>query len=114
MNLYNDLINLVLNLKIEEGLVDINNTKFSWSDNVDFQISDSLLYVKDNNLVLDGNILINVYDVNEFYKFFQTPRNYRKEIKKIRFNFVYNFDQKISNLNNIEIDGLIINKLIRY
>ena len=63
------------------------------------------LYSKDNNLVLDGNILINVYDVNEFYKFFQTPRNYRKEIKEIRFNFVYNFDQKISNLNNIEIDG---------
>jgi hypothetical protein len=61
--------------------------------------------VKDNNLVLDGNILVNVYDVNEIYKFFQTPRNYRKEIKEIKFNFVYNFDQKISNLNYIEIDG---------
>jgi hypothetical protein len=84
---YNDLINLVLNLKIEEGLVDINNTKFSWSNNVEFQISDSLLYVKNNNLTLDGNILINIYDFNEVYKFFQTPRNYRKEIKKIKFNF---------------------------
>ena len=102
---YNDLNNLVLNFKIEEGLVDINKSKFSWLDYVDFKISDSLLYSKDNNLVLDGNILINVYDVNEFYKFFQTPRNYRKEIKEIRFNFVYNFDQKISNLKNIEIDG---------
>mgnify|MGYP001341190092 CR=1 FL=1 len=70
-----------------------------------FPIDSALRYSKDNNLVLDGNILINVYDVNEFYKFFQTPRNYRKEIKEIRFNFVYNFDQKISNLNNIEIDG---------
>ena len=61
--------------------------------------------MKDNNLLLDGNILVNINDVNEIYKFFQTPRNYRKEIKKIRFNFIYNFDQKISNLNNIEIDG---------
>ena len=102
---YNDLNNLVLNFKIEDGLVDINKSKFSWLDYVDFQISDSLLYIKDNNLVLDGNILVNVNDVNEIYKFFQTPRNYRKEIKKIKFNFVYNFDQKISNLNNIEIDG---------
>ena len=102
---YNDLNNLILNFKIKEGLVDINKSKFSWLDYVDFQISDSLIYTKDNNLVLDGNILINVYDVNEFYKFFQTPRNYRKEIKEIRFNFVYNFDQKISNLSNIEIDG---------
>jgi hypothetical protein len=102
---YNDLNNFILNFKIKEGLVDINKSKFKWLDYVDFQISDSLLYTKDNNLVLDGNILIYVYDVNEFYKFFQTPRNYRKEIKEIRFNFVYNFDQKISNLNNIEIDG---------
>ena len=102
---YNDLNNLVLNLKIEDGLLDINESKFSWLDYVDFKISDSLLYVKDNNLLFDGNILVNIYDVNEIYKFFQTPRNYRKEIKKIRFNFIYNFDQKISNLNNIEIDG---------
>ncbi len=102
---YKDLNNLVLNFKIEDGLVDINKSKFSWLDYVDFQISDSLLYVKDNNLVLDGNFLVNVYDVNEIYKFFQTPRNYRKEIKEIKFNFVYNFDQKISNLNYIEIDG---------
>ena len=102
---YNDLNNLVFNFKIEDGLLDINKSKFSWSDNVEFQISDSLLYVKDNNLILDGNILVNVYEVNEIYKFFQTPRNYRKEIKEIKFNLVYNFDQKISNLNNIEIDG---------
>ncbi len=102
---YKDLNNLVLNFKIEDGLIDINKSKFSWLDYADFQISNSLLYVKDNNLVLDGNILVNVYDVNEIYKFFQTPRNYRKEIKQIKFNFAYNFDQKTSNLNYIEIDG---------
>ena len=104
---YSDLINLVLNIKIEEGLVDINDTKFNWSNNVDFKISDSLIYLKDNNLVLDGNILIDIYDINEIYKYFKTPRNYRKEIKKIKLNFAYNFDQKVTNLNNIDIDGLI-------
>jgi hypothetical protein len=108
---YNDLINLVLNLKIEEGLVDINNTKFSWSDNVDFQISNSLIYVKDNNLVLDGNIIIEIYDIYEIYKYFKTPRNYRKEIKKIKLNFAYNFDQKVTTLNSIEIDGLMNQKV---
>ena len=108
---YNDLINLVLNLKIEEGLVDINDTKFSWSNNVEFKISDSLIYLKNNNLTLDGNILINIYDVNEVYKFFQTPRKYRKEIKKIKFNFAYNFDQKVTTLNNIKIDDLMNQKV---
>ena len=62
---------------------DISETKFSWLDYVDFQIFDSLLYVKDNNLVLDGNISIDIHNSSEIYKFFQTPRNYREEIKKI-------------------------------
>ena len=70
-----------------------------------------MLYVKDNNLVLDGNISIDIHNSSEIYKFFQTPRNYRKEIKKIKFNFVYNFDQEITNLDNIEIDDLPNDKL---
>ena len=103
---FRDLNNLVFKFRIEDGLLDISETKFSWLDYVDFQIFDSLLYVKDNNLVLDGNILIDIHNSSEIYKFFQTPRNYRKEIKKIKFNFIYNFDQEITNLNNIEIDNL--------
>ena len=103
---FRDLNNLVFKFRIEDGLLDISETKFSWLDYVDFQIFDSLLYVKDNNLVLDGNISIDIYNSSEIYKFFQTPRNYREEIKKIKFNFIYNFDQKITNLNNIEIDNL--------
>ena len=104
---FNNLINLILNFKIKEGLIDINDTKFSWSNNVDFKISDSLLYVKDNNLVLDGNIVIEIFNINEIYKFLKSPRNYRKEIEKIKLNFAYNFDQKVTTLNNIEIDGLV-------
>ena len=103
---FRDLNNLVFKFRIEDGLLDISETKFSWLDYVDFQIFDSLLYVKDNNLVLDGNISIDIHNSSEIYKFFQTPRNYREEIKKIKFNFIYNFDQKITNLNNIEIDNL--------
>ena len=103
---FRDLNNLVFKFRIEDGLLDISETKFRWLDYVDFQIFDSLLYVKDNNLVLDGNISIDIHNSSEIYKFFQTPRNYRKEIKKIKFNFIYNFDQEITNLNNIEIDNL--------
>jgi len=104
---FKDLNNLVFKFRIEDSLLDISETKFSWLDNVDFQIFDSLLYVRDNNLVLDGNISIDIHNSSEIYKFFQTPRNYRKKINKIKFNFIYNFDQEITNLNNIEIDNLV-------
>ena len=104
---YTDLINLVLKVKISEGLIDINETSLSWLDYVDFKISDSLLYVKDNNLILDAFIVIKINDYNEVYKFFQTPRNYRKKIKKIEFNLNYNFDQLSAKLNDIKIDNFI-------
>ena len=104
---YTDLINLILKVKISEGLIDINETSLSWLDYVDFKISDSLLYVKDNNLILDAFIVIKINDYNEVYKFFQTPRNYRKKIKKIEFNLNYNFDQLSAKLNDIKIDNFI-------
>ena len=112
---FRDLNNLVFKFRIEDGLLDISETKFSWLDYVDFQIFDSLLYVRDNNLVLDSNISIDIHNSSEVYKFFQTPRNFRKKINKIKFNFVYNFDQEITNLNNIEIDNLVnpeVNKIL--
>ena len=108
---FKDLINLKLKVKISEGLIDINETSLSWSDDIDFKISDSLLYIKDNNLILDAFISMKIHDYNEVYKFFQTPRNYRKEIKKIEFNLNYNFDQFTAKLNDIKIDNLFNKKI---
>ena len=112
---FRDLNNLVFKFRIEDGLLDVSETKFNWLNYVDFQLFDSLLYVKDNNLVLDSNISIDIHNSSEIYKFFQTPRNYRKKINKIKLNFIYNFDQEITNLNNIEIDDLVnpeVNKIL--
>ena len=55
---YDNMTNLVAKIKVEEGLIDIDNTKFSWANYVDFEISDSLLYINDNNLILDGKFIL--------------------------------------------------------
>ena len=110
-----DLINLVLNFKISDGLIDLNGTKFSLSDYADIKISDSLLYTNENNLILDAQITINVNRSDEIYKNFQTPRKYRNEIKKVEFNLNYNFDRMTANLNNVKIDEIInedVNKVL--
>ena len=104
---YKDLINFALKIKISEGLIDINETSLNWLDDIYFKISDSLIYMKDNNLFLDAFVTININDYNQVYKFFQTPRNYRKKIKKIEFNLNYNFDQFTVRLDDIKIDDLI-------
>ena len=116
---YQKIVDFLLNLKIKEGLIDIDDSKFSWSNYADFEISDSLIFVNNNNLTLDGKLNVEIKNYNEIYKFFQTPRNYRKEVENINFDFSYNFDQEMLNVSNIEIDnqknlkvGDILNKLI--
>ena len=113
---FRDLINLSLNTKISEGLVDINQTKFKLKNYADFKITDSLIYADNNNLILDALISINIKDVNEVYKIFQTPLKNRKEIKKIEFNLSYNFDQQTANLNTIKVNNVInkdVNKTLK-
>ena len=110
-----NLDNLALKVKISEGLIDINETTISWLDIADLKISDSLVLMNNNNLVFDALITIQINNFQEFHKFFQTPRNFRKEIKKIQFNLSYNFDQFTADLNDIKVDGLIdpkVNKIL--
>jgi len=108
---FKDIINLALNVKISEGLVDINNTNFSLKRYADVKLTNSLLYINNNHLILDALISININNSNDVYKFLQTPRNYRKEIKKIDFNLSYNFDQNIIDLNGIKIDDVVNEKV---
>ena len=107
ISFFKDLINLGLKINISGGLIDINETSFNWLNYVEFEISDSLLHLKNNNLILDAIISVKIKDHNKVYKFFQTPLKYRKKIKKIEFNINYNFDQLTLNLNDIKVDGSI-------
>ena len=102
---FSNFIKIYLNSKIQEGLIDIDNTRFSWRDNADFLLENSLIYIKDGELILDGKFNLNIKNSDEIYKFLLTPKNYRNEFKNIKANFVYNFDQNIVNLDNILIDN---------
>ena len=100
----NNFIKINLNSKIKEGLIDIDNTRFSWRDSADVFLENSLIYIKNGELILDGKFSLSIKNYEEIYKFLLTPKNFRKEFKNIEANFIYNFDQKILNLNNILID----------
>ena len=99
--------NINLKLKIEEGLIDTDKVKFTWRDFVDFELFESLIFVKNGELVLDGKLNINIKNFNEVYKFLLTPKNYRNKIQQIDLNFTYNFDKKIAELKDIKIDNKI-------
>ena len=103
--------NIILSSKIKEGLIDLDKTKFEWTKRANFEFKDSLIFVKNGELILDGKLQIKIKDVNEIYKFFVTPKNYRKIINKIDLNFTYNFDQNSADLKDIMIDDKFNNNV---
>ena len=106
-----NFINFNLNSKITNGLIDLDNTSFEWKNFVNLKIADSLIFVKDGELILDGQLNININEYNEVYKYLLTPKKFRKKIQKINLNFSYNFDQKSISLRNIKVDGKFDQKL---
>ncbi len=114
-NIYNNsnFRDIKLNSKIQEGLIDIDETHFKWKDYAELNFSNSLIFVREGELVLDGNLSIDIKDYDEIYKFLLTPKKYRNKIKKIDFNFTYNFERKIANLKDIRLDGDLNQKVNR-
>jgi hypothetical protein len=109
---FNNFTNIFLKSKIQEGLIDLDQTKFSWKSHVNFTLTDSLIYVKNGQLVLDANSEINLTNLDEIYKFLITPKNLRKKINKININFNYLFDEKTLNISDIKVDGITVKNLL--
>ena len=103
---FDNFTNIFLNSKIQEGLIDLDQTKFSWKNHANFSLTDSLIYVKNGKLVLDANSEIELINLDEIYKFLITPKNLRKKINKINVNFTYIFDEKTLNINDIKVDNI--------
>ena len=71
--------NINLNSKIQDGLIDTDNTKFKWKNIADFELLESLIFVKNGELILDGKLKINIKIIMKFINFFLTPKNYRNQ-----------------------------------
>tara|TARA_B100001057_G_scaffold376775_1_gene381981 strand:- start:40 stop:720 length:681 start_codon:yes stop_codon:yes gene_type:complete len=108
---FQSFVDLNMNSKIQEGLIDFNKTKFSWNNYADFEVMDSLLYVNKNQLLLDGKLYVDIKDNYQIYKYLQISKNLRPNLKKLEFDFNYNFDQKVINFTSIKIDDEISDKV---
>ncbi len=107
---FDDFKNVLFKSKIQEGLIDIDQTKINWRNNIDFEFLDSLIYLKEGKLILDSRVEIKINNSNELYKFLLTPKNLRKKINKVNVNFTYLFDEKNIKITNIRVDGKTIEK----
>ena len=99
---FNDLS---LKLKIEEGNFSFSNSQIVWNNNVNIILTDALLNFDKEKINFNGRMVVDIKDRNDFYKFFQISKDFRKNLKKFEFDFNYDFNEKKIYFDNLKIDN---------
>ena len=94
------------NIQFEEGFIFISNLNFIFKNNTIFNFNNVSIIVDENELKLIGDIAVNFKNIQDFYSHFQIMRNHRKNIKQITSNFIFSFDDRLFEFNELNISGI--------
>ena len=68
------------------------------------KLTNSNLYVENNKLLLNSDLLIDIKDLDRLFSFLNTSKNSRKNIKKILLNLNYDFLSNQIKFNYVKVD----------
>ena len=102
----NELNNLKLNIGLEQGNITLSKSKIMWKNDLQILLKDAFINYDDEEISLVGKILIDVKNIDNFYKSFQVKKIHRKKIKKIKLDFVYNLNKNKFTFDNIKLDNV--------
>ena len=77
-------------------------------------LKESLVNYHNNEINVNGKIIVDIKNLDNFYRSFQVKKTNRKKIKEIQFDFVYNLNQQNISFDNIKIDKSSNTKLEKY
>ena len=97
--------NLFLKLSIEQGKMIFSNSQIKWKDNMDLSLEDAMLNFEKEKINLNGKMIVNIKNKNDFYKSFQIKKDFRKNLKKIEFDFNYDFNKNKVYFDNLRFDS---------
>tara|TARA_B100000780_G_C21097137_1_gene442529 strand:+ start:39 stop:1643 length:1605 start_codon:yes stop_codon:yes gene_type:complete len=92
-------------LNIVNGKINLDNSKFINNNIGLLKLSDSNLFLQDDKLILNTDILIDIKNPNSLFSFLNTSKKFRKNIKNILVNLDYDFLNNEIKFNNVKIDN---------
>ena len=108
------LSNFIIKTYLEEGNLIIRDSSINWNDAALINLNDIQLNKGKNEIKLIGEISIDFNDINKFYSYYQVKKKFRKKIKKIKLDFIYDLNQEKITLDNLKIDNRFDQKLNNY
>ena len=101
--------NAKINFSIINGKIDLDKTRLV-SDNIgSLELKNSNLFFKNNKLLFNGDILIDIKDSDRLFSFLNINKSSRKNLKNILINLNYDFFNNQFKFNNIKINNSSVN-----
>ena len=105
INDLNGLNKLDLKISMANGNISPSGSRVMWKDDLEIKLEDSLLTYDKDQIYILTKIIIDIKDVDDFYRSFQIPKKFRKKIEKIEFDVNYNLTEKKLNFDFVKIDN---------
>ncbi len=106
INDLNHIDKINFDIQLDEDSILISNLDFSFKSKTKVNFNNVSIIVDENELKFIGNVVLNFEDMQEIYSHFQIIRNYRKNIKQIKSNFIFNLNDESFELNELMINGI--------
>jgi len=100
------LKDLALNLNFIESKLNFDNSKITFDENVNISLNNTEFVSNIDNSFFAGELKFKIKNSNNLYKFFQTNKKYRKEIKEIKVSFKINLFDNSYLIEKISIDNM--------
>ena len=97
--------NAKINFQITDGKINLNNTKFVNNEIGSLELINSNLFLRNGNLVFNGDILIDIKSFDQLFSFLNTNKSSRKNLKNILINLEYDFLTNQFEFNSVKIDN---------
>ena len=101
--------NVEINFNVVSGKINFDKTMLTNNEMGSLKLSNSNLFFKDNNLIFNSDILIDVKNPDRLFSFLNTNKSLRKDFKNILINLDYHFLNKQIKFNSVKIDNIKIN-----
>jgi hypothetical protein len=102
----NELNNLLLDLNLEQGSITFSDSEIMWKDDLYIKMKEGIAIYTEGEILLIGKLIIDVKNIDDFYKSFQVKKIFRKDIKEFQLDFIYNL-----NNNKFQFDNILIDKV---
>ena len=103
-----------INFHIINGKIDFNKTRLINDQIGSLELSNSNLFLKNNRLILNTNLLIDIDNIENLFSFLNTSKSSRKKIENILINLDYDFTVNQIKVNTLKINNNeVSDKLLR-